>query len=143
MEIIEKLLKKTKRTIDKTINVLVVDDSKVDRVLLIESLNRYEQLKEYNFNITQANSVSKAYELLENEVYDLMFLDFMMDDSDGFTLLSSLTAEQKAKTPIIFVTAYGNDLIKEDCISIGAKDYISKNDLNSIQFEKTLEKALN
>ena len=72
-----------------------------------------------------------------------MFLDFMMDDSDGFTLLSSLTAEQKAKTPIIFVTAYGNDLIKEDCISIGAKDYISKNDLNSIQFEKTLEKALN
>ena len=135
-------LKSIGEFVAKELDILIVDDSEQDRKLLIEYLDSLKGYKGYDFNIVQVNSPRKALEILANTKFDLMFLDFMMDEGDGLSMLVDLTKEQKEKTPIIFLTGLGNGLIKEDSLAIGAKEYLNKNEMSFEVLEDVLSRTI-
>ena len=100
--------------------ILVVDDE----LDLCEILKF--NLENNGYEVDTANSGEEA---LARDVasYNLFLLDVMMDDMSGFTLASCLRKiPQAANTPIIFITAKGdeNDVLRG--FNVGADDYIHK-----------------
>lgn len=99
-------------------NILVVDDEK-EIADLIEIYLRNE-----NFNVYKYYSSKNILNDLENIDIDLVILDVMMPDIDGFSLCSKI--REKHNFPIIFVTAKVEDIDKISGLTIGADDYITK-----------------
>ncbi len=90
--------------------IMVVDDNKdilytVKRGL--ESLNK-------GYKVYQANGGKKCLKMLENGTCDLILLDLMMPDMDGWTVFAKLKAKEKTnKIPVIFLTALTDKMYKE------------------------------
>lgn len=124
----------------RLLNVLIVDDNRKDRILLI---NKLSEIGDYEFNFTQAPTIKAANEHLSGNDYNLVFLDFLLDDGDGFSLLGDLSNKKKRVNPIIFTTAYGNGIVKEDSISIGARAYIDKSDVSRDDLQATIKQIVN
>ncbi len=101
--------------------ILVVDDVQ-SNVLLLKAL-----LGREGFGIVYAMNGTEALEKVKSEHPDLILLDVMMPDMDGFEVAGRLKVEpEQAEIPIIFLTAKS---MKEDTIegfSAGADDYITK-----------------
>ena len=101
--------------------ILIVDDV-TSNVLLLKVLLTNEK-----FNVITANSGKKALELVENDRPDLVLLDVMMPEMNGFEVAQIL--KQKPETseiPIIFLTALNGttDVVKG--FQVGGNDFISK-----------------
>jgi len=124
----------------KGLNILIIDDDRKDRIQYVESLTSIEDLDIEN--IDQENSPIKALEKIKEAKSDLIILDFMMDDGDGLEFLANLSQKQKSKTPIFFVTGYGNSFIAEDCVEAGARAYIDKADFCSSKLQETILRVI-
>ena len=98
--------------------ILIVDDV-MSNVLLLKVLLTNEK-----FQIATASNGRQAIDQVEKEKPDLVLLDVMMPDMDGFSLCNTL--RRKYKFPIIFVTAKVEDIDKINGLSIGADDYVTK-----------------
>jgi two-component system, cell cycle response regulator len=107
-------------------NILVVDDSKLIRSLIIK------ELRLGNYSITEAENGQKALDLLSKNSYDLITLDVEMPGINGFDVCREFRAQElKTKeaselTPILFVT--GNDTLKDRVkgFEAGATDFFEK-----------------
>ncbi|OLP65340.1 Transcriptional regulatory protein SrrA [Bacillus pumilus] len=99
-------------------HILLVDDES-DMLDLIGSF-----LQKQGFYIRTANNGIDALHLLEKEPIDLVVLDIMMPDMDGFEVCQHI--RQTSQIPILFLTArsYEEDRIRG--LEIGADDYIMK-----------------
>lgn len=71
---------------------------------------------------------AKAFdEAIKDSVPDLILLDIMLPDNDGYSMLSSLRSSQRTiNTPIIMLTAKSSQLDKIKGLDAGADDYITK-----------------
>ncbi|WP_107943290.1 response regulator transcription factor [Metasolibacillus fluoroglycofenilyticus] len=98
--------------------VLIVDDER-DMRNLLEVVLRKESIQ----TITAANGY-EAYEQLNKHSIDLILLDIMMPELDGFTVCK--TIRQTSNVPIIFLTAKDANEDKVNGLTIGADDYIVK-----------------
>lgn len=84
-----------------------------------------EMLKNENFNITiVTNGEEGEYEALSG-VYDLVILDVMLPEKNGFEILKSMR-DEKIKTPVIMLTAKSEIDDKLKGLENGADDYITK-----------------
>ena len=99
-------------------NILIVDDDKRLRELL------KDYLKEKNFEIYQSEDYLEAKEILSFVFFDLIILDRMMPSGDGINLVEFIKIN--SNTPIIMLTAMGEDKSKIDGLKTGADDYLSK-----------------
>lgn len=100
--------------------VLVVDDEPLNVAVLSELL-----VPEYR--VLGARSGGIALELLETETPELVLLDVMMPDMDGYAVLRALRSRVRTSSlPVIFITALGADTDEERGLSMGACDYIVK-----------------
>ena len=100
------------------INVLIVEDEKP-----ISNLIRLSLTKE-NFHCTCAYDGAEAADLLEREPpYDLILLDVMLPEVDGFELMEYI---RPMETPVIFLTAKGAVADRVKGLRLGAEDYIVK-----------------
>lgn len=86
-------------------------------------LTEYLQLK--GFEVTWATNGKKAIEKLQEEGFDLLILDIMMPEMDGFTLASTLK-KQYPGIPFIFLTAKSLKVDVLKAFSLGAVDYLKK-----------------
>lgn len=103
---------------NETINILVVDDEDRIRRLLKMYLERE------NYVVSEAQDGEEALEMaLEND-YDLILLDLMMPKMDGIEVAEKIR-EEKA-TPIMMITAKGEETNRIQGFEIGADDYIVK-----------------
>ena len=103
-------------TISKTI--LLVDDDQRLRDLL------KDYLTEKNFNVFTSQDFLEAKEILEFFIFDLIILDRMMPSGDGINLIAKI--KEASKTPVIMLTAMGENNNKIHGLKIGADDYITK-----------------
>ena len=71
-----------------------------------------------------------------------IFLDFIIDEQDGLGFLMDLPQAYKEKTPIILITGYGNEMIAEDSLAVGAKGYLNKDNLTIQSVNEAINKAL-
>ena len=102
-------------------NVLIVDDSNTNNILL-ENILLGEGIKS-----SIAFSGKEALELTKLDKPDLILLDIMMPDIDGFTVFNELKNDIKTKNiPVVFITAKNDDNLKQKAINAGAFDLIQK-----------------
>ena len=103
-------------------SVLVVDDSRTLRKILIRELNSLGF-----HNILEAADGIEAIEVVKTKSVDLMLLDMEMPELDGLGVLGQLKADDTYKAlPIIVIS--GADQFEKTikCIEIGAEDYLPK-----------------
>lgn len=101
--------------------ILVVDDNQENLKLVSSSL------KEKGYKLALALSGNSAFKILETTKIDLILLDVMMPEMDGFEVCKRLKKDERLKEiPVIFLTAKAEseDLVKG--FEAGGVDYISK-----------------
>ena len=98
--------------------ILIVDDEE-DMRTLVEMY-----LLNSGFQCFQAGNGKEAIEYVQKEVIDLILLDIMMPDMDGFSVCEEI--RKKSDIPIIFVSAKGEEWDKVKGLKLGADDYIVK-----------------
>lgn len=104
--------------------------NKKNKILLVEDdeslgylLSEYLKIKD--FDVLWAPTGKKALDLIEAHRYDLVILDVMLPDIDGFTLGKKLTANYP-DLPFIFLTARSLKIDVLKGFSLGAVDYLKK-----------------
>jgi DNA-binding response OmpR family regulator len=98
--------------------ILVVDDE--PRMVQLISLN----LKMEGFNVISASGGYQALEKVTREMPDLVLLDIMMPDMDGFATLKKI--RELSSVPVIFLSVKGEEADRVRGLDLGADDYITK-----------------
>ena len=99
--------------------IFIVDDEPLMRQGLQENLE-FE-----SFDVTVAKDGEEGLEILLKESFDLVLLDVMMPKMSGFDVCKQ-ARKAGVQTPIIFLTAKGEEIDKVLGLELGADDYITK-----------------
>jgi len=101
--------------------ILVVDDEAISRRAIVYALER-AKLKSVNLEDPQ-----EALHLLNQDKFDLIFLDVDMPNMSGFELCAKLrTLPQHKKTPVVFVTSLNDFESRASSTMAGGNDFIGK-----------------
>jgi CheY-like chemotaxis protein len=104
-----------------THSILVVDDEKQNRVLLTGLF------KEDGYQIFLAKNGAQALERAREHLPDLILLDVLMPEMDGYQVIRELKADPVTRDiPVIFISALDSADSEEKGLALGAVDYISK-----------------
>lgn len=98
--------------------LLIADDD----IELCEMLSEY--LSAEDFQVDVANDGERALEMALNNPYDLVILDVMMPKKNGFEVLRAFRAQ--SLTPVLMLTARGEDVDSIVGLELGADDYLPK-----------------
>ena len=98
--------------------ILVVDDEELIRDVI------KEYLEANNYIVDEASNGIEALEKLENNKYDLLILDIMMKELDGFSMLDRL--DKSKMIPTIVLSARGEEYDKLHGFDLGIDDYLTK-----------------
>ena len=103
----------------KTNHILLVDDDREIRTLVGRSLEKEE------FRVSAVAGGGEMMKALDKGAFDLIVLDIMLPGKDGLQLCRDLRA-QNVSTPIILLTAKGEEIDRIIGLEMGADDYVSK-----------------
>jgi adenylate cyclase len=102
-------------------HLLVVDDNKVNRLLLGRGL------EQQGHRVDFAENGRQALAMLHDQPFDLVLLDIRMPELDGYQVLSQLTSDlQLRDIPVIITSALEELDSVVKCIEMGAEDYLTK-----------------
>lgn len=93
-----------------------------DDIELCQLLQEY--LSQEGFDITVAHDGATAAQLILNDSFDLMVLDVMLPNLNGFDVLKEVRKE--SQVPILMLTARGDEVDRIVGLELGADDYIGK-----------------
>lgn len=101
--------------------ILVVDDEPhIRRVLSVV-------LEKQGYEVMMASDGLQGLDELGTEAVDLVILDLMMPGANGLEILSKIrTDPQRADTPVIILTAKGQDTDRDAALAGGANDFLTK-----------------
>ncbi|NEU06389.1 response regulator [Clostridium senegalense] len=99
--------------------ILLVDDE-VEILKLLSTVLKKEGLN----HVFTAETGSKALEVFKRELPDLVILDIMLPDMEGYEVCKKM--REKAMVPILFLSAKNEELDRILGFAIGADDYITK-----------------
>jgi DNA-binding NtrC family response regulator len=99
--------------------ILVVDDESLMRDFIVESL-----LSE-GYEVDSAENGLKAFDFINNDIYDVVLTDLKMPKATGMDVLKK-TREKLPDCKVIIMTAYGTIENAVEAMKIGAIDYITK-----------------
>ncbi len=106
---------------DRTLTVMIVDDSITVRKVTERLLNRYE------YNIITAKDGVDALTVLLDQIPDVMLLDVEMPRMDGFELATTMRNDPRLKEiPIIMITSRTGDKHRQRAMDIGVNMYMGK-----------------
>lgn len=81
-------------------------------------------LESEKYEVTLVKTVSEAKKTVENKEFDLYILDLTLPDGNGYEVCSLI--KSKGDLPVIFLTAYDDEINVVTGFELGADDYISK-----------------
>ncbi len=102
--------------------ILIVEDEPFNITVLEEMIYIFYPDTE----IKSASNGQIAYEMLQEEAFDLILSDISMPVMDGYELISKVKQELELATPAIAVTAFAVTGDKEKILLAGFDDYLSK-----------------
>jgi CheY-like chemotaxis protein len=115
---------------DGKARVLVVDDNEDNRAILERRLVRQ------GYNVECAENGSRALQMLDERPFDLVLLDIMMPEVDGYEVLQKVKENPQTRDiPVIMISALDDLGSIVRCVEHGAEDYLPK------PFDPTLLKA--
>ncbi len=102
-------------------DLLVVDDNRVNRLLVARTL------EQFGHRIAFAENGRQALEVLRNRLADLVLLDIEMPGMNGYQTLEALRADPKLRDiPVVMMSSVDNIDSVARCIEMGAEDYLFK-----------------
>ena len=101
------------------LNIMVVDDELIVR----ESLKGW--LEKFGYGVNTAEDAQHALEMLDQEAFDLLFVDIKMPGMDGIELLKRVKEDQP-DVIVVMITAHGSIESAIDAMKAGASDYLMK-----------------
>ena len=102
-------------------HVLVVEDTDANRVML------RRRLEKQGFDVTEAEDGRVALDVVRKHTFDLVLLDLMMPEVDGYEVLTELKKDPDLATiPVIIISAIDEMSSVVRCIEAGAEDYLNK-----------------
>jgi len=102
-------------------DVLVADDNEASRDVLVRVLQRE------GHSVAVADNGREAMELIKQREFDLVLLDFLMPELNGYQVLQQLKASERLRhTPVILVSALDTMHDVVPCIELGAEDFLTK-----------------
>lgn len=101
--------------------LLVVDDDAANRDVLARRLMRQ------GYDVSTAENGRLALEMIRESAFDLVLLDIMMPEMDGFEVLKRLKSDDSLhQIPVIMISAMSETDSAVRCIELGAEDYLPK-----------------
>ena len=101
-------------------SILIVDDESTNIIVLTKILGP-------DYRIYASSEGQDAVEVAEKYVPDVILLDVLMPDMDGYEVIALLKKSEITKSiPVIFITGLDNIVSEEKGLALGAADYISK-----------------
>lgn len=111
-----------KKIIDKK-NILFVDDEQNIR----EGLNRMLRTQQKVWDISFADSVDEALNILSDKRIDAVVTDISMPGKDGFELIRSIRNGNGIEdTPVVILTGLNDRMLKRKALDMGATDLLNK-----------------
>jgi CheY-like chemotaxis protein len=115
---------------DVKLRLLVVDDN-LDNALLLQAL-----LEEEGYSVEVADSGQAALQQMRITPPDLVLLDVMMPEMDGFKVVRKIRGDRRLRaTPVILITAYDEPFVEYGW-KLGADDFIRK----PIDYEQLMQR---
>lgn len=99
-------------------NILVVDDEQKIR----ELIKKYALFEGYN--VQEATNGIEAIEICKNKKFDIIIMDVMMPELDGFSACKEI--RKNCSTPVIMLSARGEEYDKIHGFEVGVDDYVVK-----------------
>ena len=120
-----KLLTRHKLREDRNaLDILLVEDNLINQKLALALLNKL------GHHVSVANNGQEALDILEENVFDLIFMDMQMPVMGGLDATRNYRAREKelglSRTPIVAMTANAMESDRDDCLEAGMDDHISK-----------------
>ncbi len=102
-------------------SILVVDDNRMNRLLLARGL------EQQGHKVAFAENGRQALEMLRAQPFDVVLLDILMPELDGYQVLAQLTSDHNLRNiPVIMISALDELDSVVKCIERGAEDYLTK-----------------
>ena len=117
--------------------VLITEDEEV--LLRMYSLKFTNQ----GFKVVQADNGAKGLELAKKELPDIILMDIIMPQLDGFEVLKELKKDQKTKNiPVIMLSNLGQEEDIKRGQELGAADYLVKANMTPMQVVDKVKEVL-
>jgi two-component system phosphate regulon sensor histidine kinase PhoR len=97
--------------------ILMVEDDRLDQM----AFKRMVKEENLPYDYTIAGSVGQAKQILTNEKFDLVFVDYLLGDGTAFDVLESIV-----DTPAVFATGTGSEELAVKAMKSGTSDYLIK-----------------
>ena len=121
------------------LKVLVVDDDEDDIFLVKQMLK--EGLPEADIILDYAMTSDDAIALINSGEHDIFLLDLNLGKEDGLSLLKYLNTKNNF-TPVIFLTAQGDQEKAVEAMKAGATDYLIKSSLSVVSLAHSIRSAI-
>lgn len=116
-------------------NILLAEDDS----FLAETIQL--ALTEHGMNVRVAENGEEAIAAMDASQPELLLLDLLMPKKDGYAVLNHAKGKGYA-FPIIILSNLSDELDKEKCLSLGAKDFFVKSDMDEDELWPTIQKYL-
>jgi len=97
------------------------------------------ELAGQGYEIEVAKNGKLALEAIEKQKPDLLLLDLLMPEVDGFAVLQGVKDKGYA-FPVVVLSNLSQDIDREKCKALGAKDYFVKSDMELDQLKEIIKK---
>lgn len=119
-------------------DVLLVDDRKIDRELIKHALLNAST----PFDITEVNSAQDGLAKLEQKPFDVVLMDYQMPRMTGMQMLLELKKVPVGKQAIkIIISNNGDEELMLECINAGAQDFLLKQEVTSRQLVRCIKQS--
>ena len=106
---------------DRSIHILAVDDNRMNRLKLARSLEGE------GYSVAQADGGRAALDMLRSETFDLVLLDILMPEVDGFQVLREMKGDAGLRDiPVIVISGLEDMESVDRCLAAGADDFLNK-----------------
>jgi len=122
----------------RVIRVLHIEDDHFQHRYLAHLL---QNLDEFEFRITCAESEREGLEIFDEWGADLIVLDYRLPQGDGLHCVKELR-NRDAQIPIIAVSGAASDCIARELVECGADDYLNKRDLSGQRLADSVRDVL-
>ena len=121
-----------------TLNILVVEDDKVDFAIISRLL---EKTQEWFPVVEWAPTFEKGMELIKQNVHDIYLIDYQLGVETGLELLAK-AREDGIEKPIIVLIGVNDETVQQWMTAVGASDYIEKREMTANSLERSIRYAL-
>ena len=122
----------------QTMNILVLDDSEVDRRRLL----RLCEDAGLNFVGAEVATISEMQAAMESTAFDIVFIDYLLIGEDGLDAVRLLVEDPRQSAVSIMIAGEGRMDIAIEAMRIGCSDYLTKSNITVDALRKSVATAL-